>query len=66
MARPKSTEQEIGASACAPFARIVMREAPGSLRYRSFSGFCSDRRSMATSLVIFDDSPRPTQPQQSV
>src|ERR1700683_876638 len=49
MARPISTEHATGTSACPPFAWIVINEALGSLRYCSFSGFCSDRRSMATS-----------------
>src|ERR1700733_10239485 len=51
MARPMSTEQAIGAPVCAPFARMVMREVVGFARYNSFSGFCSDRRSMATSFL---------------
>src|ERR1700683_2079137 len=51
MARPMSTEQAMGAPVCAPLVRIVMREVVGSARYCSFRGFCSDRRSMATSLV---------------
>src|ERR1700730_4704681 len=46
MARPKSTEQEIGASVCVPRAVSVIRELAGSCRYRSFSGRCSDRISM--------------------
>src|SRR3979490_1298134 len=48
MARPMSTEHVTGTSVCPPFARIVICEAFGSLRYCSFSGFCSDRRSMST------------------
>src|SRR5271156_2019677 len=51
IARPISTEQAIGAPVCAPFARIVIREALGSARYCSFSGFCKDRRSMAPSFL---------------
>src|SRR5271155_393212 len=49
MARPMSTEHATGTSVCPPFAWIVICDALGSLRYCSFSGFCSDRRSMATS-----------------
>src|SRR6266436_5947373 len=48
MARPISTEHATGTSVCPPFARIVICEAFGSLRYCSFSGFWSDRRSMST------------------
>src|ERR1700675_2203393 len=49
MARPRSTEHATGTSVCPPFARSVIREAFGSLRYCSFSGFWRVRRSMATS-----------------
>src|SRR5215207_8976298 len=41
-----STEQEIGVSVWLPRARSVIREEPGSLRYFSLSGLCTDRRSM--------------------
>src|SRR6266853_800596 len=44
MARPISTEQETGTSVWPPFARRVICEALGLLRYSSFNGFCSDRR----------------------
>src|SRR6266403_875789 len=58
MARPMSTEHVTGTSVCPPFARRMIREAFGSLRYCSFSGFWSERRSMSTSsfiLAIFAD-----------
>src|SRR4029077_10195815 len=51
MARPMSTEHATGTSVCPPFARRVICEASGSLRYCSFNGFCSDRISMATSFL---------------
>src|SRR6266436_4483480 len=50
MARPISPEHASGTSVCPPFARRVICEAFGSLRYCSFSGFWSERRSMATSI----------------
>src|ERR1035438_5163342 len=46
MARPISTEHEIGASVWLPCAFKVMRELAGSCRYRSFKGRCSVRTSM--------------------
>src|SRR6266852_8964704 len=51
MARPISTEHATGTSVCPPFARRVICEASGSLRYCSFNGFWSDRISMATSFL---------------
>src|SRR4029453_19544810 len=41
-----STEQEIGVSVWLPRARSVIREEPGSPRYFSFNGLCTDLRSM--------------------
>src|SRR5580693_8463370 len=51
MARPISTEHATGTSVCPPFARRVICEASGSLRYCSFNGFWSVRISMATSFL---------------
>src|ERR1700730_11136423 len=51
MARPISTEHATGTSVCPPFARRVICEASGSLRYCSFNGFWRDRISMATSFL---------------
>src|SRR5215212_3643600 len=45
MARPRSMEQDRGVSVWLPSALRVMRDAVGSLRYFSLSGFCSSRKS---------------------
>lgn len=45
IARPMSTEQEIRVSSWLAFAPSVIRGEPGSLRYFSFKGLCTDLRS---------------------
>src|SRR4051794_16319541 len=50
MARPRSTEQAIGAPASEPRAVNIIREVEGFLRYWSLSGRCTDRMSIVSQI----------------
>ena len=57
--RPISTAHATGVVVWLLFAVSVIREVLGSVRYCSFSGLCTDLRSMdaSSSFILFFDGP---------